>query len=361
MRWLLPTVALLGVLGTPAEMAKACPVCSLLGNCSKTACPSAQDSCLFSQLYLDGTLMENGSCVAPGECREAVYALTYGPNSSLWVHTACCENNCSRPARPGAVSPARPNEVKCPYCSGDKSALCDSLSVINCTGNQTVCVTLNGTWSGGDPQILKGCATPEVCHLSKNTTLGPEESGFRLTADPECNHPTLPKEPGPHTTTTHAKANGTICFTCSDLNHCYPLPCPADENYCLQKAGVLKLWESNQVTWRNGSCVASKDCKFHNSISALTNSANVSFWVNTSCCQGNCQEPTPLAPLPTSRTLSDFLCPSCSGGFPGPCNASFYEQCPRGQTECVQLNLVPEAGNGACVCVRECVCVPVHE
>lgn len=58
------------------------------------------------------------------------------------------------------------------------------------------------------------------------------------------------------------------------------------------------LGEGVSVAWRNGSCVASEDCKFDKSISALTYSIGFGFWVNTTCCQGNCQEPTPLGMLP---------------------------------------------------------------
>lgn len=43
----------------------------------------------------NGTLVKNGSCVAPGECRRDVYSLTCGPHLSLWISTACCENSCS--------------------------------------------------------------------------------------------------------------------------------------------------------------------------------------------------------------------------------------------------------------------------
>ncbi|XP_009192917.1 uncharacterized protein LOC103880113 isoform X2 [Papio anubis] len=197
----------------------------------------------------NGTLIEKGSCVAPGECQEGVYALTYGPHASLWVSTACCENNCS-----------------------------------------------NLPQQGG-PQILKGCATPEVCNLHKNATLGPEDSGFHLTAKPECNYLTPPTQPGPHATVTHAKAETTICFTCSDLHSCGPLPCPEDNNYCLQMAGITAH----------------------------------------------------LA----SHTLSEILCPTCPGSSLEPCNSSFYMRCPSGETECVQLDLTSEEG-GWNVSVRGC-------
>ncbi|ELW71071.1 hypothetical protein TREES_T100011498 [Tupaia chinensis] len=223
-------------------------------------------------------------------------------------------------AAPAEARPkAQPNAVKCHYCSGDKSAPCDSLSVMNCTGDQTVCVTLNGTWSTGDPQTLKGCATEDICNLPANATLGPEKSGFHLTSKPECTQPDKPK--------------ATICFTCSDADHCDPLHCPEERNYCLQTVGIAALGKGDSVAWRNGSCVASKDCNFDNSISALTYSIRFGFWVNNTCCQGSCQEPTPLpATLPVSRALSKFLCPTCFGNYSGPCYASFYKQCPSGQT-----------------------------
>lgn len=50
--------------------------------------------------------------------------------------------------------------------------------------------------SAGGPQILKGCATPNVCHLQVNTTLGPEASGFHLISKPECNYVATPTPPG---------------------------------------------------------------------------------------------------------------------------------------------------------------------
>ncbi|KAM5209976.1 uncharacterized protein RBU33_009805 [Hipposideros larvatus] len=281
-------------------------------------------------------------CV-PSECREGVYALTYGPHSSFWVTMACCDN-CSQVTQPEAGPNGQPNGMKCHYCSGDKLAPCDSTRVMNCTGHQTVCVTLNGTWSGGGPQILKGCATPDFCKLQVNTTLGLEASGFHLMTGPECNYGPPTPQPGPDATLTHNKAKVTTCFTCSDLHHCDPLSCPEDRNYCLQTAGILALGEGDSVAWRNGSCVASKDCKFDKSISALTYSVDFGFCINATCCQGNCQEPTPLATLPASRTLSKFLCPTSAEGRLGLYNSSFYMQCPSGETECVQLDLVSEEG-----------------
>ncbi|XP_077888074.1 uncharacterized protein LOC106145300 [Ictidomys tridecemlineatus] len=224
---------------------------------------------------------------------------------------------------------------------------------MNCTGNQTVCITLNGTWSRGGPQILKGCATPEICHLKANDTLGPEAAGFRLTTKPDCSSLAPPTQPGPHAKATHTKAKATICFTCSDLYHCNPVSCPEDRNYCLQTAGITAFGEGNSVAWRNGSCVASKDCKWDRSVSALTYGARLGFWVNTTCCRGNCQKPTPLAALPASRPVSKFLCPTCAGGHQGPCNSSLYMQCPHWMTECVQLNLISEGG-GRNLSLRGC-------
>lgn len=67
------------------------------------------------------------------------------------------------------------------------------------------------------------------------------------------------------------------------------------------------LEDGNSVVWRSGSCVASKDCGFGNSISAFTYSVDLGFWINSTCCQGNCQELTPLGTLP----------PESSRGWPG--------------------------------------------
>lgn len=44
--------------------------------------------------------------------------------------------------------------------------------------------------------------------------------------------------------------------------------------------------------------MAAKDCRFDHPISALTYSIGLGFWVNTTCCQGSCQEPTPPGMLP---------------------------------------------------------------
>ncbi|CAD7692549.1 unnamed protein product [Nyctereutes procyonoides] len=351
---LLTALALLGALATPAGTSKTCPACSLLGDCTERTCPPTKEACLFSQMQLEnGNLIKNGSCVAPGECREGVYSLTYGPDLSLWVSMACCEDNCSKATRQEAPLKAQLNGVKCHYCFGDQSASCDSRSVMNCTGDQTVCLTLNGTWNGGGPQILKGCATPNVCHLQVNTTLGPEASGFHLISKPECDYMVTTPQPSSSATKTLTKDKLTTCFTCSDLNDCDTVLCAADRNYCLQTLGILALEEGNSVVWRRGSCVASKDCGFGTSISAFTYSSDFSFWINSTCCQGNCQELTPLAILPTSHTLNEFLCPACSSSQPVSCNSSFYMQCRSGETECVQLDLVLVEG-GQNMSVRGC-------
>ncbi|XP_045701020.1 uncharacterized protein LOC123822899 isoform X1 [Phyllostomus hastatus] len=355
---LLPTLVLLGALAISAGTSKTCPSCSVLGQCREITCPSTQDSCLFSQMQLEnGMLIKNGSCVAPEKCQGHVYALTYTPHFSLWVSTSCCDNNCSRVAQPEQRPDTQPNGVKCPYCSGKDLDSCDTLSVMNCTGSQNVCVTLAGTWDGAGPQILRGCATPEVCDLQVNTTLGPEASGFHLTSPPECNNKAPPPTtPGPHATLTHAKAKVTTCFTCSNSSHCEAFSCPADKNYCLQMEGFLALAEGNHMAWRNGSCVASKDCKSDSLISALTYSNSFGFWINTTCCHGNCQKPTLLAALPVSHTLSKFLCPTCADSYLGLCNSSLYMQCPLGETECVQLDVASEqdsAGRGN-IRVRGC-------
>ncbi|XP_036202651.1 uncharacterized protein LOC118674701 [Myotis myotis] len=346
---LLPALALLGALAAPAVaglgLKQPGPHGAVPGDLGAWASLISPPQPLSLE---NGTLIKNGSCVAPRECPEGVYALTYAPNSSL--STACCDNNCSRVARPEEV---QPNGVKCHYCSGNRSAPCDSLSVMNCTGHQTACVTLKGTWDRGGPPMLKGCATPALCNLPVNSTLGPEAFGFHLTARPECYHEAPPTQPGTRATLTYSKAKATTCFTCSDSDHCRPFSCPAERSYCLQTAGILALGEGDSVAWRNGSCVASKDCKFDNPISALTYSIGFGFWVNTTCCQGSCPEPTLPATLPASRTLSKFLCPTCAEGHLGLCNSSLYMQCPRGETTCVQLDLVSEEG-GRNLSVRGC-------
>ncbi|XP_029782045.1 uncharacterized protein LOC115281005 isoform X2 [Suricata suricatta] len=343
---LLASLALLGALASPAGTSKMCPVCSLQGNCTEMTCPPTKDACVFGQMQLEnGFLLKNGSCVAPGEFREGVYTLTYGPHSSLWVSTACCVNSRSGATRQEAGPETQLNGVQCPYCSGNKSASCDSLSVMNCTGDQTMCLTLNGTWNGGGPQILKGCATPNVCHLQVNTTLGPEASGFRLISQPECNYVVTPTQAGPTATRTLTTDGVTVCFSCSGLNDCDAVLCPADRNYCLQTAGIIALGEGDFRAWRRGFCVAPSDCTFSSSVSAFTYSADFGFWINSTCCQGNCQAPAPPEVLQISHTLSGFLCPTCPSGHPGPCNSSFYMQCPIGETECVQLDLVPIEGS----------------
>ncbi|XP_054553487.1 uncharacterized protein LOC119248653 [Talpa occidentalis] len=356
-----------------------CPTCSPLGKCTEINCPSSKESCLLSQKYLsggleNGALIRNGSCVAAEECPKGVYMLTFGPYS--WLSKGCCESNCSKAFHQGAETEAQPNGVKCPYCSGNESAPCGSGLVLNCTGKQTVCAILNGTWSGGDHQTLKGCATPEICHLPENTILGPVASGFHLSTQPECSIVAPSAQPGylaPHTeatenheatrshtgateshtratvthsntTKTHNQASITSCFTCSDPYHCVPLHCPEDKNYCLQNTGITVLGEQSRVSWRNGSCVASRDCKFENSISAFTNGFGDGFWVSTTCCRGHCQAPILFEALPASKSLSRFLCPTCPGNSSGPCNSSLYLHCPRVETECIQLDLVHEGG-----------------
>ncbi|KAM5295859.1 uncharacterized protein AAES06_003027 [Glossophaga mutica] len=348
---LLPTLVLLGALTASAGTSKTCPSCSVSGKCREITCPSVQDSCLFSQMQMEnGILIKNGSCMAPEKCRKSVYTLTYAPDFSLWVSASCCDSNCSQVPQPEQRPEAQPNGVKCHYCSGKDPTLCDSLSVMNCTGYQNVCVTLEGTWDGAGPQTLKGCATPEVCDLQANTALGPEAAGFHLTSPPECNYEAPVTPPGPRATLTLAKAKvTTTCFTCSNSSHCEPFSCPTDKNYCLRTQGFLALAEGKPMAWRNGSCVASKDCKSHSLISALTYSNSFGFWINTTCCQGNCQMPSLPAALPVSRTLSKFLCPTCADSHLGLCNSSLYMQCPRGETECVQLDVATEevpAGGG---------------
>ncbi|XP_013364210.1 PREDICTED: uncharacterized protein LOC102018034 isoform X2 [Chinchilla lanigera] len=350
LRLLSALMLLLGALVAPEGTSKTCPACSSPSHCRNITCPSAQDSCLFSQMQLEnGTVVENGSCVAPGQCREGISTLTYAPNSKLWVSTTCCANSCGI-TDPRQEPGPKANHVTCQYCSGNKSAPCDSLSVMNCTGNQTKCVTLNGTWSGAGPQILKGCATPDVCHLQVNDTLGPKKSGFRLISKPDCKPQAPPTKPGPHAAVIHTNPKATICFTCSDLHRCDPLPCPEDRNYCLRTAGIAALGDGNSVSWRNGSCVASTDCKLNNSTSALTYGLGLGFWVNTTCCQGDCQKPTQLAALPA---LSKYLCPTCLKSQLGSCSSSFYMQCPRGETQCVQLDLTSDEGRRN-VSVRGC-------
>lgn len=50
--------------------------------------------------------------------------------------------------------------------------------------------------------------------------------------------------------------------------------------------------------WRRGSCVAPKDCRFGSSVSAFTYNVDFGFWINSTCCQGNCQAPIPPGMLP---------------------------------------------------------------
>ncbi|KAG5200859.1 hypothetical protein JEQ12_005393 [Ovis aries] len=184
--------------------------------------------CNYSELYkrfvpnctrANGTIIKNGSCVAPGDCREAVYSLTYGPGLSLWIHTACCEDNCS------SVTPQDELDAVQKFCHDF-----GSLREIS-KGPQRKLKCEQKSEDQDPPQTLKGCATPEICHLQANTTLGPEASGFHLITKPECGCVTPTTQPGPY------RVRST-CFTCSDLHHCNPLPCTEDRSHCLQTVGI---------------------------------------------------------------------------------------------------------------------------
>ncbi|XP_075392672.1 uncharacterized protein LOC142431549 isoform X2 [Tenrec ecaudatus] len=328
---------------------KTCQACSAPGQCTEITCPSVQDSCLLSQMdWGNGTVFAHGSCVAPEQCHEGVYGVTYGPDSGFWIRSACCEKTCRRNFPRDPAPKSQPNGVQCEYCySENELTPCASLSVMNCTGNQIMCVTISGMWSGGHrPQILKGCATSNICQLPENTTtLGPAGSGFHLTSRPVCSGSVPSPVAGSHTATPYkdqGSAKVTTCFTCSDLLHCEPLSCTEKENHCLQITVISAAEFSRPFLWKNGSCVAARDCKSSNSLSG------VGYWINAICCVGNCEEP-PSPAVPTPASLSPFLCPTCLEGpmgSMGSCgNTTLYQQCPSGGTECVQLHMMGQQGS----------------
>lgn len=109
---------------------------------------------------------------------------------------------------------------------------------------------------------------------------------------------------------------------------------------------------SQSVAWRNGSCVAWEDCR-PNTTWALNYNVHFGFWANTTCCHGNCKAPELLDTLPPPPFLNRFLCPTCEGSSSAACNASLYMQCPYGETECVQMDLVSREG-GRTWSVRGC-------
>ncbi|XP_045148620.1 uncharacterized protein LOC123521984 [Echinops telfairi] len=222
---------------------------------------------------------------------------------------------------------------------------------MNCIGNQIMCVTINGMWSGGHrPQMLRGCATANICQLPENATLGPTESGFHLTSRPVCSSSLLSPVAGSHTATPYkSKGNAkvTTCFTCSDPQNCEPLPCTEKENYCLRITVISAVGLARPVLWKNGSCVASTDCKSNNSLSGM------GYWINATCCVGDCEEPpSPAVPLPAA--LSPFLCPTCSEESLESCNSTLYQQCLSGGTECMQLHITQIGSRSVNLSVQGC-------
>lgn len=85
-----------------------------------------------------------------------------------------------QPLPPEARPKAQPNGVQCHHCPRNKLGLCDSLSVMNCTGNHTVCFTLSGTWHGGKGSLQEASCLAGLHAVCTNQCGGSFARVFRL-------------------------------------------------------------------------------------------------------------------------------------------------------------------------------------
>ncbi|KAM3614070.1 uncharacterized protein V6R79_009563 [Siganus canaliculatus] len=114
--------------------------------------------------------IEMKTCVLPEQCVES--SINYGFSRNIITFRCCNTDLCNTQRAPDHTNDTV-NDKQCYHC--DKIRCSD---IIHCKGNENHC--FSKTVPTGDPNILKGCATAQMCSERRSTQMN-EATGGELT------------------------------------------------------------------------------------------------------------------------------------------------------------------------------------
>ncbi|XP_072917922.1 urokinase plasminogen activator surface receptor-like [Hemitrygon akajei] len=97
-----------------------------------------------------------------GSCKEGLSFST--GTFSLYISETCCQTKlCNNQSIPEAANTTL-NGLECYGCAESGNNSCEAaMAVVQCVGEQQVCLYASGTTATGQPLTLRGCATPNAC------------------------------------------------------------------------------------------------------------------------------------------------------------------------------------------------------
>ncbi|KAM5132224.1 phospholipase A2 inhibitor and Ly6/PLAUR domain-containing protein-like [Mantella aurantiaca] len=150
-----------------------CIECSAAGdkacNGSSEVCPSGNYACLLTRV--ENTMGEMvTSRVYIRQCGLKDLCSKTGsmslPNSRFKTSVTCCDtDNCTPPDPILPEISGEKNGVHCPACYVPNAKSCDTKTLMECAGNETICITQLTTLKGPVPSsiVARGCATKQLC------------------------------------------------------------------------------------------------------------------------------------------------------------------------------------------------------
>ncbi|XP_077312653.1 phospholipase A2 inhibitor and Ly6/PLAUR domain-containing protein-like [Lithobates pipiens] len=162
-----------------ALVAKSCSLsCIQCSSETSTSCTGSSVSCSSGSLC---TVIYTVQSI--GNSSLTSYTMTCAPRtqcdvngtigitgSNIKMASSCCSTDNCIPYLPSLPADSSvSNGLRCRSCISSYSTWCYSLSNIQCTGNETMCLLRSKTQSGSQPMALRGCATKSICDLKSQS------------------------------------------------------------------------------------------------------------------------------------------------------------------------------------------------
>ncbi|XP_018417670.1 PREDICTED: phospholipase A2 inhibitor and Ly6/PLAUR domain-containing protein-like [Nanorana parkeri] len=143
-------------------------------NGSSAVCPSGNYSCLLTRVVTTASRPNTSEMAITSayirQCGVRDLCSKTGsitlPQSMFQSSITCCDtDNCTPPEPVLPEISGKKNGLHCPACYVQNAKSCPKETVMQCVGNETMCITQLTTYKGPapSPTLARGCATEQMC------------------------------------------------------------------------------------------------------------------------------------------------------------------------------------------------------
>ncbi|XP_075696967.1 uncharacterized protein LOC142662642 [Rhinoderma darwinii] len=139
--------------------------------CNGKARNCTEDELCMSTITQTTTADEQKTFTFERDCGDADQCNSTGSMTSLLstkTRITCCDTDSCTPQKPTLTEGKKlENKIQCPVCVVHGKRKCPSLSLRNCTGDETYCAVYE-VKSGTESTTIMGCASESFCHTAQS-------------------------------------------------------------------------------------------------------------------------------------------------------------------------------------------------